>query len=609
MAATRPPAPSVPDAAPARLRVLATTDLHGHLLAHDYIKDRATQGGGLAGLAHLIVSARAEAVKSASGVLLLDNGDTFQGTPLATDLAYRRVTANHPIVAALNHLRYDAIGMGNHDLDHGLGYLQAVAAHLDMPYLSSNLSGIDLGPLRQSALVTVSLPQDAPAPLKVGLLSLLPDQTADWHSHHLGKGTSLKAAAPLVTAAAQDLRERGADIVIVLAHMGVGHRDSADAEGQAAFALARTGAMDALILGHTHRRLPSDDYASRPGVDVTTSTVAGVPAIMAGHCGSDLGVMDLTLHHRPETGWRIANHTCQLRPNDGVSPPDPAVLEIARQAHERVKTHLAQPVARTTARLHSYFSLVTPAPTQRLTARTQYGLVREVMKGTPEEDLPVLAAVAALSAGGRGGPGNYVNIPEGPVLRRHVAGLTPFANQTIGIRVTGADLKHWLEHAALIFNRLSLGIVDQPLVNPEIPPFQFDTIFGLQYQIDPSAPPHQRIGQISHAGRSVTDEQMFILASNQFRVAGGGGYRPIPPDRIVACNTTALDEAIIATLRGSDRDPWEPLPPWRFAPLGGVTALIDTEPDAHFCLSDIAHLSPEPCGATPEGFRRLRIKL
>lgn len=609
MAPTRPPASTPPDAAPARLRVLATTDLHGHLLPHDYIKDRATQGTGLAGLAHLIACARTQAAENTSGVLLLDNGDTFQGTPLATDLAYRKVTASHPIVAALNHLRYDAIGMGNHDLDHGLGYLQAVAGHLEMPYLGSNLTGIDLGPLRQSALVTVPLPQEAPAPLKVGLLSLLPDQTAAWHSHHLGCGTSLQDAAPFVTTAAQDLRARGADIVIVLAHMGVGHHDSPDAEGQAAFALAKTGAMDALVLGHTHRRLPSADYANRPGVDIIASTVAGVPAIMAGHCGSDLGLMDLTLHHTSDTGWRVASHTCQLRANDADTPRDPAIVAIARTAHERVKTHLAQPVARTTQRLHSYFSLVTPAPTQRLTARAQYNLVRDAIKGKAGEDLPVLAAVAALSAGGRGGPGNYVNIAEGPVLRRHIAGLTPFANQTIGIRVTGADLKRWLEHAALIFNRLSPSTADQFLVNPEIPPFQFDTIFGLHYQIDPSAPPHQRIADISHAGRPVPEEQAFILASNQFRVAGGGGYRPIPPDRIVACNTRPLGEAMIDTLRGNDPDPWEPLAPWRFAPLGGVTALIDTEPDALFCLGDIAHLSPEPCGATPEGFRRLRITL
>ena len=173
-----------------QIRLLATTDLHGHLLPHDYIKDQPTQGGGLAGLARLIGEARVQATEAQIPVVLFDNGDTFQGTPLATALAECPVGPDHPIVAALNYLEYDAVGLGNHDLDHGLAYLKAVAAELNMPMLNSNFRNIDISPLNYSMLLPVE-PSDPSEPsLTLGVLSVLPVQSAAWQRHNLGPSTT-----------------------------------------------------------------------------------------------------------------------------------------------------------------------------------------------------------------------------------------------------------------------------------------------------------------------------------------------------------------------------------------------------------------------------------
>lgn len=591
-----------------RLRILATTDLHGHLLPYDYIKDQPTQGGGLAGLASLVAEHRAQAAAAGIPVILLDNGDTFQGTPLASHLAAQAVNPEHPIVASLNHMAYDAIGLGNHDLDHGLPYLRAVAEALSMPILSSNLMNIDLSPLQSSLLLPVHL-DGAPAPLTVGILSVLPEQSAAWNSHHLDEAATLIPPAQSIAESAEALRAAGADLIVVLAHLGVGHTDSPTVEGQAAHALVRSGQTDALLLGHTHRRLPSDEYADRVGVDLRRSTVGGVPAVMAGHAGSDLGVMDLALGHDATRGWHVVDHRCTLVPNDGQVRPDPAITAFAAQTHKQVRTDLAQPVATTARDLHSYFSVASPAPTQRLTAQAQHRSVSTALIGTPYEGLPVLSAVAAHGAGGRDGPGNYIHIPAGPVLSRHIAGLNPFANQTVGIHTTGALLHQWLEHSALLFNTLRATQSEQLLANPDIPAFQFDTIFGLNYRIDPSAPGLSRISDIRYDGHPVTAKQEFILASNQFRASGGGGYAPTPPDRIVLRNTAPLHFRMIETLRAGGPPPWPDRAPWRFADLGGMTANILTHPDALGCIQDIAHLAPQPQGTTPRGFIRLSITL
>lgn len=593
----------------AHIRILATTDLHGHLLPYDYIKDQPTQGGGLAGLARLITEARAQAKAVGVPVVLLDNGDTFQGTSLASHLVGQQVGSDHPIVAALNYLEYDAIGLGNHDLDHGLAYLKAVAGALNMPILNSNLRGNNISPLRQSLLLPVDLGPEAAAPLTLGILSVLPEQSVAWQSHHLSAQTTLDPPCSAVRSGALALREAGADLIVVLAHLGVGFADSAPQSVQAAHAVVASGQVDALILGHTHRRLPSADYATRGGVDLNSSTIGGVPTVMAGHAGSDLGVIDLALGHDGARGWYVAGHHCSLMPNGANVMPSPTIAKFAKDQHEKVTSDLAMPVATTARDLHSYFSLVAPSDTQRLIARAQHLLVREALPQSTATDLPILSASAAHAAGGRDGPGNYILIPQGTVLKRHIAGLNPFENETVGIRITGASLLGWLEHAALLFNTLRVTSSEQMLINPDVPAFQSDAIFGLEAEIDPTAPPQERIVQMLYNKAPVDPEQEFILATSQFRVAGGGGYPPIPQAHVVTRSRAPLRDAVIRTLNDLQSAAYEDTGPWRFKSSIPVEAVFLTHPDALPRLGEISHLAPRLRGTTPNGFIRLSIKL
>ena len=540
----------------AHIRVLATTDLHGHLLPYDYIKDQPTQGGGLAGLARLIADERTRAAAEGLPVILVDNGDTFQGNPLATRLAQEEVDRDHPIVACMNHLAYDVAGLGNHDLDHGLPYLKAVANALDMPLLNSNLSGVDIAPLKNSLLLQVDIGNQSDATLSLGLISVLPQQSAAWNKHHLGDAAVASDPAQTAVDASKELRAAGADIVIALAHMDVGLSDGDNSDNRASYALVETGCIDAVILGHTHRRLPSVDYAKRGGVDILKSTVGGVPALMAGHEGSDLGVMDLMLEHDELLGWRVSGHHCMLRPNDGNVLPDPTIAALTQTQHDRVRSNLRKRITRTAQPLHSFFSIACPAPTQHLTALTHYNVIRAALAGTAHEKVPLLATAAAHGAGGRDGLGNYIHIPKGDVLARHMAGLNPFENHVVGLSITGAQLRRWLEHSALIFNTLTPAKPSQFLASPDIPALQFDTIFGLNYLIDPTQKPYARISALDYEGTPVLDDQQFILATNQFRASGGGGYLPTPNERIITTLDTPIERSMIEALQSGTSTPW-----------------------------------------------------
>ena len=385
MSASQPPRAAPQAKRGARIRLLATTDLHGHLLPYDYIKDQPTQGGGLAGLSRLITEERARAAAQNVRVILVDNGETFQGNPLASRLAQEKVGRDHAIVVCMNHLAYDVAGLGNHDLDHGLPYLKAVAGALDMPLLNSNLQGVDTAPLKKSLLLQVDIDDKAAGALTLGVISVLPQQSAAWNKHHLVDDAVASDPAQTVIDTSKELRAAGADLIVVLAHMGVGLRDGENSDSRASHALVETGFIDAIILGHTHRRLPSVDYAKRDGVDIHKSTVGGVPALMAGHAGSDLGVMDLTLEHDELSGWRVSARHCMLRPNGGNVLPDPPIVTLAQTQHDLVRSSLREPITRTARTLHSFFSIAYPAPTQHLTALAHYNFVRAALAGTAHE--------------------------------------------------------------------------------------------------------------------------------------------------------------------------------------------------------------------------------
>lgn len=585
------------------LRVLATTDIHMQLLGYDYVRNRKLPSHGLAGLAQLIDEAREEAAAEGRFCLLLDNGDTLQGTPLAELLARQEVTRTHPVVASFNALGYDTVGIGNHDLDFGIDYLRKIAQRLNMPMICSNLEGDDLEPLRASALLTCEMPRPdgPPLRLKAGILALLPDATHIWNQLQLNNTVRVVPALESLPGAAADLRAEGADVVILLAHMGIGHDDR---EGQSVQSLAEVEGIDAIVAGHTHRRFPLSDHTGPQTPLPGSDSFEGRPTVMPGSGGSDLAVLDLTLRQGAGAGWRIIRHNTALRPN-AAPRPDPRIAAACKPSHEDTLSYLSEEIGEISAPMHSYFSFATPTKPAEMLARAKALVVRKALKGTVFADLPLLAAAPAHAAGGRSGPDHYLHIPAGPVQRRHVAGLNPYANQIWALRINGAEVRELLEHAVRGLTVLEPGRRDQFLVNPSVPGFNFDTIHGVTYGIDPRRA-DERIVDLRYRGQPVDDRQEFVLATSHFRAAGGGGFFSASYARVLHRSRIHMEEAIAAAFNSDTTLHW-PRPPWHFTAGAPVRALLDTAPEAMDHLSEIAHLAPEVVGPTEEGFLRLRL--
>ncbi|WP_051476383.1 bifunctional 2',3'-cyclic-nucleotide 2'-phosphodiesterase/3'-nucleotidase [Paracoccus sp. J39] len=612
-----PPDPQPGDALD--LRILATTDLHMHVLGYDYFADRPSGRLGLSRAAALIAKAR----QSAPNCLLFDNGDGLQGSPMGDYLAEAGALGPrqpHPAIAAMNALRYDAATVGNHDFSFGLGFLRRTLDEAEFPIVASNLRPRRPLPVQNHILLERQFRdrRDRPQRLRIGVLGFLPPQTVEWEP---GLKAEIEVQDILLAARAgiAALRRQGAHLVVALSHSGIGALAPAPMMENAATALAALPGIDLVIAGHTHRVFPSPDHPQGPGIDARRGTLAGKPAVMPGFWGSHLGLIDLRLEPAGQ-GWRIADFTCRAEPV-GAEEDHPAVTGPALAAHRRTLRHFRRRIGRTERPLSSYFALIGEDPGLRLVTMAQRWHVRRALRGTRWQDLPILSAAAPFRAGGRGGPQHYTDVPAGRLTLRNIADLYLFPNRICAIRLTGAELHEWLERSASLFLRIEPGKPDQPLIDPEFPSYNFDIIDGLDWQIDLSRPPRyapdgrlahadsRRIGALSHRSRPVAPDQPFILVTNSYRLSDCGLFAPVAAGRPVLLDGTSRTREVLRRYVARRRV----LAPdsragWSFRPLPGTSVLFETGPAAALHLDGLS-ARVEPAGMGPDGFLRLRLHL
>jgi 2',3'-cyclic-nucleotide 2'-phosphodiesterase/3'-nucleotidase len=613
------------------LRLLATSDLHMHLLPWDYYSDLPRPGVGLARAADLITSARA----GAANTLLLDNGDILQGTPMGDLIAQGGLAPGeaHPMIRAMNSLGYDAATLGNHEFNYGLDFLMGVLDGAAFPMTSANVA-VSAGatPRRDRTLLAPYLLLDrvmtdaagAPQTLRVGIVGMLPPQIMIWDRDHLEGRVATRDMVEAAAAWLPEMREAGADLIIALCHSGIGAAGATMGMENAALALAALPGIDAVVAGHSHLVFPSPAFAGRSGVDLDLGTLAGKPATMPGAFGSHLGVIDLVLE--PNAGrWRVvqgSGRAIAVGETEGQpSRAGRAVADAARAAHAATLKQVRRPVGYSAMPLTTHFAMVAPVQAARVIAAAKRWHVARNLRGSDCAHLPILATAAPFKAGGRGGPGHYSEVPEGPIALRHVADLYPFPNTICALRVSGADLADWLERAVGAFLTVIPGRADQPLLNPDFPTSSFDTIFGLTYSIDLSQPSRfdehgtvvnplaRRIADLRHKGRAVGQDDWFVVATNSYRAGGGSRFPGASPDRIVWTDGRRTADVLRDYImdRGGLRP--DPAPVWRFRSLPGTSVLFDTSPRARLLPGDPPGLDIEPAGLGPDGFARFRIRL
>lgn len=609
------------------IRLLETTDVHANLLPFDYHADAGGVPFGLARTATLIHQARAEVDNS----LLLDNGDFLQGTPMSDLTAQPGSgwTGDHPAITAMNQLGYDAATVGNHEFNFGLDWLRNVLSEARFPITSANiLLKAEETPFLSRHVILDRRLTDADGywhALRIGVIGFAPPQITTWDQYHLRGRIVTRDIVETARFAVPELRAEGADIVIALAHTGIGAAHPCPMMENAAIPLAGVQGIDAVLAGHSHQVFPARGFEHHPGVDMTAGTLNDTPTVMAGFRGSHLGVLDLCLR-KTASGWTVAGHRAEARPvapekTAHPTPPDRHLATTLAPAHEKTLHLTRRSLGRTDRPLHSYLSMVRNDPAIQLVNHVQRRAIADMLKGSALATVPVLSAAAPFKSGGRGGPGHFTDIAAGELCLGHVADLYSFPNTLCALHLSGAELRDWLERAASCFNRIRPDSRDQMLCNSQFPGHDFDIIDGTQYVIDLSQPPRfdasgaliepaaHRIRELTFKGAPVRDHDAFILATNNYRAFGGGPYPAIPADRVVVTSRQLMYDVIAKHIRRVGELAPRARPTWSFAPMDGVSIIFDTGPGIRRHRADITAIGAEDLGDTETGFARLRLYL
>ncbi|WP_421186468.1 bifunctional 2',3'-cyclic-nucleotide 2'-phosphodiesterase/3'-nucleotidase [Aeromonas enteropelogenes] len=543
------------------LRLIQTSDIHSNVLGYDYYQNKEDRKFGLSRTAVLIREARAENPNN----LLLDNGDLIQGSPLA-DYIFEQAGEGyldkqaHPVFKAMNELGYDAGNLGNHEFNYGLDYLGKVLQGAKFPYVNANVFAADTfkrdgeGKIDWSGnkftpylLLERQVTDDKgqPQTVKVGILGLTPPQVLQWDKRHLQGKVVVADMVETANHYIPELRAKGADLVVVVAHTGINAGSYEAMMENAAWHLAKVEGIDALMLGHAHKNFPGD-FPNLPEVDNQAGTLSGVPTVMPGFWGNHLGIIDLKLE-QVDGKWRVKQSQASLRQIDASegSKVDARVTDLVKADHEGTNQWLDRPLGKITNPIHSFFALVQDDPSVQLVSDAQRRHAEQLQKdGLLKEPYPILSAAAPFR-GGRNGITDFTYVPAGDISLRNVSDLYIYPNTLQVVEVNGATVKEWLEMSAGQFNRVDPASREvQWLVNESFPTYNFDVIDGVSYEVDITQPARynregvkvsegERIGKLTFNGKPVDPAQKFYVVTNNYRASGGGHFPGVDGGNIV----------------------------------------------------------------------------
>ncbi|MDH1628498.1 bifunctional 2',3'-cyclic-nucleotide 2'-phosphodiesterase/3'-nucleotidase [Shewanella xiamenensis] len=547
----------------ADLRVLETTDLHTNIMDFNYYSGKEDPTIGLARTASLIHAARKEAKNS----VLVDNGDLLQGSPMGDYMAKVGLQMGdvHPAYKAMNLLDYEVGNIGNHEFNYGLDFLNKSLHGAKFPYINANVycadeNGCWNNVKKGEHLFTPYIIKEKQIidnegnnqTIKIGYIGFVPPQILLWDKQNLTGKVKVEDIVETAKKYVPEMKAKGADLIIAIPHSGIGSTENPGdpmAEN-ATYALTNVKDINAIMFGHSHSIFPDAKYADLPNTDVTKGLLNGVPAVMPGRWGDNLGVVDFKLE-RKDGKWMVLSATTKARPiYDGATKTplvdrDQEIIDAVAEEHQGTLAFVDEPIGVAAADMYSFLTLVQDDPTVQIVSDAQIANVKAKL---PEalKDLPVLSASAPFKAGGRHGTTSdadqYVQVDKGALTFKNAADLYLYPNTMVAVKATGAELKDWLECSANQFKQIDPSkTTPQELINWDgHPTYNFDVLDGLTYKIDVTQPSKfdrdcavvnanaNRIVDLSYTdenGKVFTGEEFaakeFIVASNNYRAFGG----------------------------------------------------------------------------------------
>jgi 2',3'-cyclic-nucleotide 2'-phosphodiesterase / 3'-nucleotidase len=516
--------------APTTITILQTSDLHTNLLPFDYYTGQVADWG-LARVATLVKQERAKD----PNLLLLDSGDTIQGTPLGYYYARIDQQVVHPMAATMNALNYDAAAIGNHEFNYGLDTLNRWKGELNFPLLSANIRRSDGSEAFQPYLIKEV------NGVKIGILGLTTPAIPNWEKPENIAGLRFDNPINIAKQYVPQMRDAGADVIVISQHIGWDKTPSNTRDPQAwltdpsswqpsgslpdenlTLELAQqVPGIDVILAGHSH-------------LDVPKAMVNNVLIVEPSYWGRALAKVTLQLQRSGEA-WQIVAKNSELQYVKGVAA-DQQLTDLAYPYHDQTIKYISTPIGTATGEFPG-------GPPARYTDGPLADLINTVQsEAAAAAGYPVDISLAAIF-------NDTGHVPQGQIALRDAYSSYIYDNTLYVLQINGDILRRALEKDAEYFKPVdakNLPADPKGVVSPQVPDYNWDIYTGVDYTIDLTRPIGQRVTKLQFNGTDVTPDQAFRIAINNYRASGGGGFAMFKEGTRVWQSTNEIRDLIAA---------------------------------------------------------------
>ncbi len=461
------------------ITILETSDLHGRIYPHDYATDEVDSDTGLAKIATLIKQEKA----INPDAILIDGGDTVQdnSADLFNDLTI------HPMIEGLNFLNYDVWVVGNHEFNYEKSFLEKNVATFEGAVLSANILKTD------GTYFVKPYEIFEREGVRIAVIGLMPPEVPRWEAsapEHF-EGLTFPGTLESIKRVMGEL-EGEYDVLIGAFHLGpdgeYGYEGAIDiAEAYPEFSV--------IFLGHAHSKY--------------NEVINGVHLIEPGKWGWALAKAVIKMEKVGDK-WEIADvitENIETKPVD----PDPEISEKFKFVHDESVADANIVVGEITADFIAspdYITgeaKITTIPTSQLEDTSVIDLINEVQMFYTEADV---SSAALFNFGS--------NLLKGPFKKKDVAFIYKYPNTLVGTKITGVNLKKYMEWSASYYNNWKEGDVTISF-NPDIRGYNYDMFSGMTYEINLSKPAGERVENINVNGLPLVDNNIYRLSLNNYR--------------------------------------------------------------------------------------------
>ena len=477
------------DSGEKHLTILGTSDMHGNIWGFSYEDSSETTNNGMARLYTYIQQVRTEDPNT----ILIDAGDDIQGTIMTDDLYNKTPEEPHPVITAMNYMGYDAMTLGNHEFNWGIPTMQTILSQAEFPVLAANVTDA-AGELVTGAGWTI-VERDG---IRVAIIGVVTPDVPIWDGGKEGIDDAVYEAANVAVGQAIDEIGDQADVIVVSAHMGMyAEFDEEGGSDSAQKILDDNPEIDVLQVAHNH---------------VTVSEKQG-DTVIGGvrNGGREIARFDLTL----DADNNVVDSAVTIVDMEGVEPSQEIRdIPLVAEAHQKTIDYIAggtdesgeplPPLGSTTAKFQPE-NEIRGIPAGRVMDTAVMDLINKIQLENSGADVSAAALFKDTS-----------DLPEGDINYGNIFDIYKFDNTLYRVKVTGAELKAYMEWSAECYNQWKEGDINISF-DPEYPDYLYDMFAGVEYEIDLSKPKGERIQNVMFQGEPLQDDQVLTLAVNNYR--------------------------------------------------------------------------------------------